>query len=120
MSCAQLGEALVAFPSPDFPDVAPLQRDIGARGQVREQAAVLNDVADAAPKFHDRSGCDRLAVELDCAAIRFDQADDQAQKGGFAAATRPDQHGGLAALERRDRCRWSAAASPKRLLTPWN
>ena len=50
--------------------------------------------------FGDRSGCESAgAVELNFAAVRFEQADDQAQEGRFAAAARTDQGGRLAALE---------------------
>ena len=36
-----------------FPSVVAIRRTLDARGEVRKQAAFLNDVADASPQFHD-------------------------------------------------------------------
>jgi hypothetical protein len=95
---AKLGDALLDFVAP-FPKHARLKREIAEGGKVREQATILNDITKTPANFHDRSGCNLLAVKLNFARVRDDQPYDQAQNGRFATATRADQGGNLAALD---------------------
>ena len=66
---------------------------------MRKQAAVLDDITKTPANFHDRSGCNLLAVKLNFARVSDDKPYDQAQNGRLATATRADQGGNLAALD---------------------
>ena len=63
---------------------------------VREQAGLLNDVADAPPQPGRLDGGDVGAVQHDPALGRVDQPVDHPQAGGLAATARTDQDHGLA------------------------
>ena len=77
------------------------EENIVARGEMREKTAVLDDVTDpAAELLRCLRGVIGAPSKLNRSAIGLEQADDQAQQGGFAATARADQHGGFAALER--------------------
>jgi hypothetical protein len=95
---AKLFDALLDFIAP-FPKYARLEREIAQGGEVREEAAILNDITKPPANFHNRSGCNLLAVESNFARVSDDQADDQAQNGRLAAATRADQGGNLTAFD---------------------
>ena len=75
------------------------EEHVVARGQMRKQSAILNDVADAMAQLGDVLRRHRRAVEFDPAGVGLEQADDQAKKGRFAATARPDEHSGFTALE---------------------
>src|SRR5436189_4651597 len=81
-----------------FPKQARLEREIVTGGKVREEAAILDNITEAAANFHDRFGCDLLAIKLDFTAVSSDEPDDQAKDGGLTAAARTDQGGNLAAF----------------------
>ena len=83
-----------------FSEMSRHQKNVRARGQMRKQTAFLNDVTDSAAQHVDLVRRDRSAVEFDCAGVRFDQANDEAQQRRFAATARPDQNRRLAALDR--------------------
>ena len=68
-------------------------------GKVREEAAILDNITEPAANFHDRFGCDLLAIKLDFTGVSTDEPDDQAKDGGLAAAAWADQGGNLAALD---------------------
>src|SRR5690606_21463973 len=72
------------------------RRDVVDDRDVRQQTAVLHDVADAAPQLHGLAVADALAVDLDVARARVDHAVDHAQQGGLAAAGGAHEHGRLA------------------------
>ena len=69
------------------------QGHIGARGEVREESAVLDHVADPQPHRPDRVRDDRHAVEENRARVRPDEPDEEAQEGGLPAPAGADQHG---------------------------
>jgi hypothetical protein len=66
---------------------------------VREETAILDDVADAVAKIRNICCGYTGRVELDCAIVRLQQSDDQAQECGFTAPTWADEDSGLAADE---------------------
>ena len=81
--------------------VACEQRDVVARGQVREQPAILDHVAGpVAYRFH-RCRAEGHAVDLDRSGVRRQQADQQPQQRGLAAAAGTEQHGHAPAFEMR-------------------
>ena len=57
---------------------------------MREQATVLNDIAEPAPDFHDCVGLDPLAIKLNFARVRANEANNQAQEGGLATTAWTD------------------------------
>ena len=59
---------------------------------MREQADLLNDVANPPPELGDLHAHDVLSVDQHLAAARLDEAVDHLEAGGFAAATGADQH----------------------------
>ena len=61
-----------------FSNMTSHQKDIGARGQMREKAAFLDDVTNPTAKGVDVIGRHRFAVERDRTGSRFDQTNDQA------------------------------------------
>ncbi len=71
-------------------------RDVVGDRQVREQADLLDDVADLAPQVGRVAIEHRAAVEQDVAAGRVDHAVDQPHRRRLAAARRPDEHADLA------------------------
>ena len=77
-------------------------RDVVLDLQVREQADLLDRVADVAPQLRRVAVAHRLAVEQDVAARGLDHAVDHPHQRGLAAAGRAHQHADLA---RRDRQR---------------
>ena len=95
---AKFFDPLLDFIAP-FPKYARLKREIVQGGKVREQATVLDDITKTPANFHDRSGCNLLAVKLNLARVSDDKPYDEAQNGRFAAATRADQGGNLTALD---------------------
>ena len=76
------------------------EENIFSRSEMWKQSAILNDVTDPAAELRDICRRQRRAIELNCSAVGFEQANDQAQQRGFSATARSDQHRGLAALER--------------------
>ena len=72
------------------------EQDVGARGQVRKQAAFLDHVTNAATQRVDVVTRDLRAVEVDHPGIRFNQANDQPQQSRFTTTTWPDQNGRFA------------------------
>ena len=66
---------------------------------VREQADLLDHVADAAAQLDRVDVGDVLAVEVDPAGGRLDEPVDHPQRRGLAAARRPDEHAHLAARD---------------------
>ena len=66
--------------------------DVLGHGHVREQAAPLKDVADAAPQLDGVHGADVPPVHLDSPRGRLDQPIDHLQRGGLAAARPAQQH----------------------------
>jgi hypothetical protein len=76
-----------------------LEREIVPGGKVREEATILDNITEAAANFHDRFGCDLLAIKLDFAAVSSNEPHDQAKDGGLAATARADQGGHLTALD---------------------
>jgi hypothetical protein len=87
-------------PAPDALPVPPEQPGDGGHvvghGQVREQADVLDDVADAPAQLDGVGRRDIVALQEDAPARRFDQAVDHLQRGGLPAPRRADQHADLA------------------------
>ena len=69
---------------------------VGDDALVREEPDLLDDVADAAAQLDRVGGGDVLAVDLDGAGRRLDEAVDHLQRGRLAAARRADQHHHLA------------------------
>ena len=86
-----------------FPPVHLVQSEchVLGRGEVREQRVVLEDHAQ--PAFLRRHVTlavgHRLACDAHRPCVRLLEAGDQAQRGGFAAAARPQQHHDLAAFD---------------------
>jgi two-component system chemotaxis response regulator CheY len=80
---------------------------------VREEADLLDDVADAAPELVRRARADVDAVDLDRARRRLDEPVDHAQRGRLAAAGRTDEHDEVAARDLEVEGRHS------RLRRPW-
>ena len=72
--------------------IATLSRD----RQVRQQAHLLDHVADAAPQLDRVLARHVLAADQDLARRRLDQPVDHAQGGRLAAARWADQHADLA------------------------
>src|SRR5205085_8415623 len=72
---------------------------IVARGQVRKQAAVLNDITEPVANIGDATGRNRRATELDLAIIGLKQSGDQTENGRFAAAAWTDKSGDNSALD---------------------
>ncbi len=99
-------------PRPCFRLVPPQQQrdggDVVEDRAVREEAAALDDVADAAAELVGVEGRGVTAVDLDRAAGGLDHPVDHPQRCGLAAAGRADQHGDLARgggqAEPADRC----------------
>ena len=61
-----------------------------------KEAAFLNDVAHFEAQGRQGCGQDFGVLEKEAALVRADEADDQAQDGGFAAAAGAQQDGGPA------------------------
>ena len=74
-------------------EVARHEENVGARGQMREKPALLDDVADPAANFL-RVGVGHFrAVEKNLAAVGLEEGDDETQERRFSAAARADQGG---------------------------
>ena len=75
------------------------EADVGGDVEVREERALLRDVADPALLRRDRAALagDDTVVEPDAAGCRREEARDQAEQRGLAAA-RGAEHGGEGAL----------------------
>ncbi len=71
------------------------QRDVPARGEVWEQSAVLDHVADAQPHRSAGRRIDRHAVEDHRTRVGPDEPDQEPQERRLPAAARPDQRGRL-------------------------
>jgi hypothetical protein len=84
-------------------EVARRERDIVFRGQVREEPALLDDVAHAPPQRTDRHRIDRLAPEENLALARPCESRDQAQERGLAAAGGSQEDAGAGAERQRRR-----------------
>src|SRR5260370_1371759 len=70
--------------------------DVVEHGQVREQRVVLEDHAE--PAALGRQVIDRASIEPDLAARGRKQPGQQVQRGGLAAARRPQEGDELAAV----------------------
>jgi len=66
---------------------------------MREKSTVLNDVADVMADVHYRAGAKWPIGDQDFAGIRLHQSDDEAQRGGFSAATGANENRGPTALD---------------------
>src|SRR5207244_9534500 len=95
---AELRDAFLDFIA-SFSEQSWLEREIVPGGKVREEATILDNITEATANFHDRFGCDLLAIKLDFTGVSSDEPDDQAKDGGLAAAAWADQGGNLAALD---------------------
>ena len=84
------------------------EADVLGHGEVREEAAALDHVADRASQFVLVALPDVVTVDQDRALGGFDQPVDHLQRGGLAAAGRAHEHDDLAGrdvqAERLDRC----------------
>ena len=87
-------------------------RDVLADGHVREEADLLDHVADAAPQLDDGEVAHAAPVDPDVAGVERDQAVDHLQRGRLAAARRADEHAERARPGSRATARRSA--SPRR------
>ena len=58
--------------------MAGQQQNVSTRGQMREQSAFLNDVADAVANIVDPV-CDGCAIEFDRSGVGLDESNDEAQ-----------------------------------------
>ena len=70
--------------------------DVVGHAEVREQADLLDRVADLAPQLGRAALADALAVEQDVALGDVDHPVDHPHRGGLAAAGGADQHADLA------------------------
>ena len=77
------------------PRVAQFRTDVFLHRPVRKQADVLDHVADRAPQFRQSLPVRRLAADADRARIRFEQAVDQFESGGFSAPGGAKEHNGF-------------------------
>jgi hypothetical protein len=59
---------------------------------VREQPHLLDHVANLPPQLHRVECADALVADSDVARLEVDQAVDQLQRRGLAAARGPDEH----------------------------
>jgi hypothetical protein len=75
------------------------EQDVLARAQMREKAAVLDDVTDAAAKVGDVCRRDRRAIEADRAVVGIEEADDEAEKRRFTATAGADESSGFSTGE---------------------
>src|SRR2546423_11099966 len=75
------------------------EEDVLARGQMREEAAVLDDVTDAAAKLGNICRSDRGAVEADRARVRIQEANDESEERRFSAAAGTNEGSGFATGE---------------------
>jgi hypothetical protein len=74
--------------------------DVVGDRAVREQADVLDRVADVAPQLVDRAVVDAAAVDQDLAVGDLDHPVHQAHRGGLAAAGGADEHADLTGVHR--------------------
>ena len=79
--------------------MASHEQNVRARGEMRKQAALLDDVTDSAAQVQNVRRGDRFPFELNRAAIGLEQSDDQTEQSRLAATAWADEHRGLAALE---------------------
>ena len=113
----EFGEFGDAFldPRPGPSEVLGEQRHVAAGAQVREQPAVLDDVADLSADGLRRHPADSGAIERDRSFVGFDQRDEQAEERAFAAAARADEHRRLPGGDvERDRSEGAATREPLR------
>src|SRR5262249_58161651 len=66
-------------------------RDVVGDGHVREEADLLDHVADLTPQLDGGQLADAAAVDPDVALVEGDQAVDHLQRSRLAAARRPDE-----------------------------
>ena len=66
--------------------------DVVADRHVREEADLLDHVADAAPQLDDGQIANRPPVDRDVAGVERDQPVDHLERRGLPAARRPDEH----------------------------
>ena len=76
------------------------EKDIPARGQMREQPTVLDDVTNAMTNLVNIRSRYGRTVDFNFAAIPFQEMDDEPQHGRFTATARSDKHGGFTAFEK--------------------
>ncbi len=74
-------------------------RDVLRDGHVREEADLLEDVADLAPQHVGLHGGGVFAVEQHAARRRLDEPVDHLERGGLAGARAAQQHQQLALLD---------------------
>ena len=67
---------------------------------MREQADLLDHVADPAPQLRQLEPADAAAVDRDVAGVELDQPVDELQGGGLAGAGGADEHADLARPDR--------------------
>ena len=67
------------------------RRDVLADRHVREEADLLDHVADPAAQLDEGQLADAAAVDPDLAGVERDQPVDHLQRGRLAAARRPDE-----------------------------
>jgi hypothetical protein len=77
------------------------QQNIPARGQMGKEPAFLNHVTDPTPDDVDSVSAKLRPIELNFAAVRLDQADDQTEQRRFTATAGADQDRRFAALNRK-------------------
>ncbi len=73
--------------------------DVALEGEVREEADLLNDVADGAAEADEIAVASTLAGEEDFAAGGLEEAIDGAEEGGFAGTAAAEDGGGGAFVE---------------------
>ena len=92
-------------------EVSRHEENVGARRQVREEAALLDDVADAPTNLLRVRVRHFLSVKQNLARVRPEEGDNEAKQRRFSAAARADQARSLGRAGNRDR---SAAARWRR------
>src|SRR5581483_3861945 len=75
-------------------------RDVVADRHVREEADLLDHVADPAAQLDGRQVADAAAVDADVALVEVDQPVDEAQRGRLPAARGPDEDAERAGRDR--------------------
>ena len=89
-------EGILPRPFPGYPVEHRNGGDIVNHREVRQQAGVLHDIADAPPQGDGLEPGGVFPVDLDRSGGQIDHTVDHAQQGGFARSGRPDQDRRLA------------------------
>ena len=76
------------------PQVVSHQRDVVPSAEMREQTALLNEVTGPVTQLRNVGVRNRRAVKAHFTAVGLDQAQQQLEQRGLAAAARPQQHCG--------------------------